>query len=189
VNVLLHVCCGLCLAGPLRALREEGAEVGAFFFNPNIHPLIEFRRRLKSAAVAAEALEVPFHAVDEYGLRVFLDKVDWRSAGRCADCYDLRMAGAAEAAARAGSDAFTTTLLVSAHQKHRLVKAAGRRAAEVLGVEFLCRDWRNLVEESDAWARRRSLYRQQYCGCIFSECERYRDTNVHRRKPPTETGK
>jgi len=183
------VCCGLCLAGPLEALRDEGINVRAVFFNPNIHPLIEFRRRLKSAAVAAEVLDVPIELVDEYGLSEFLARVDWAGSNRCADCYDFRMSATAKRALRTGSDAFTTTLLASTHQKHDLVRAAGLRAAGEHRVDFLCRDWRHLAAGSHAWARRRSLYRQQYCGCIFSEYERYAGTNLHRYRPQTESGK
>jgi predicted adenine nucleotide alpha hydrolase (AANH) superfamily ATPase len=182
VKVLLHVCCGLCLAGPVEALRAEGRGIKVFFHNPNIHPLIEFRRRLKSAAVAADALKAPILIDETYGLEAYLESVDWKGPKRCLDCYDMRLSETARKAVEGGFDEFTTTLLTSTHQDHKAIREAGKRAEERFGVSFLYRDWRGLCDASNDLAGRLSLYRQQYCGCIFSEYERYRDTNLHRYK-------
>jgi len=181
--ILLHVCCAECLLGPLDALRQRGF-VG-LFYNPNIHPLIEFRRRLKAVKVLAEQLRVEVVCDEAYGLWDFLERVDWHRQdedgrrARCRGCYRLRLQRTAELAAERNLDAFSTTLLVSRHQMHDAVRQVGEEVARETGVPFAYHDWRHLADHGHDEARRRSLYRQQYCGCVFSEHERYRDTGLH----------
>ena len=176
MRTLIHICCGPCLGGPLEALRLEGFEVSGCFFNPNIHPLLEFRKRLKAVRVFQET--DPLHIVieDEYGLERFLREVEPLNPERCERCVALRLGHTARLAAKLGAPSFTTTLLVSRHQKHEAVRLAGERAAQEAGVKFLYRDFRPLADRSHEIARQRRLYRQSYCGCVFSEAERYRDT-------------
>ena len=192
--LLVHVCCAECLLGPLEELRRRG--FAAYFYNPNIHPLLEFRRRLKAVKLLAHDLKLDLLCDEEYGLRDFLERVDWRSQtspgparptgqpsqvqpNRCRGCYELRLAGTAETAAARGFAAFTTTLLASRRQNHDLVRQVGEEAARRYGVPFAYFDWRPLAEAGHQEAKRRSLYRQQYCGCIFSEFDRYQDTGLH----------
>lgn len=175
--ILVHVCCAECLLGPLDELRERGF-VG-YFYNPNIHPLIEFRRRLKAVRVVAEQLHLDCLCDESYGLWDFLDRVDYRSDDRCRGCYVMRLRRTAEVAREHGMEAFTTTLLVSRHQKHDLVRQVGRQIAEETGMPFAYYDWRHLSEAGHEEAKRRSIYRQQYCGCLFSEYDRYKDTGLH----------
>jgi len=179
-HVLLHTCCAVCLEAVLPALCEEGWAVTAFFFNPNIHPYREFEKRLRAVEVAAEMEKVTLVAENLYGLQTYLDHILPYGARRCRACYDLRLEVTAEEAADGGYDAFTTTLLASGHQAHADVKAAGEEAARKYGVEFLYRDWRDRLEAGKEAARRKSLYTQQYCGCIWSEYERFapRSENV-----------
>lgn len=179
MRILLHTCCGVCTIGPFRELSEEGHEVVGHFHNPNIHPLIEFRRRLKAQKVVAERLSVEMVYEEQYGLREYLEKVDWRGEGRCADCYRLRLARTAGQASEGGFDAFSTTMLASAHQKHELVRQVGRQCGGDQGVEFVYRDWRPLAQENHDRASELRLYLQQYCGCVFSEFERFKDTTKH----------
>jgi len=179
MRILLHVCCSVCATGPWLELQGEGHQVTAFFYNPNIHPLIEFRRRMKSLKVLQEHLPLSVVYEEQYGLREFLGSIDWASPDRCAGCYSLRMSRTAREAVRRGMDAFSTTLLTSRDQKHELVAEAGRRFGQEFGVEFIYRDWRNLAEENRRRAEKFRLYLQQYCGCIFSEYERFKDTVRH----------
>lgn len=175
MKVVLHACCAPCLAGVLPAFEGE---VSAFFYNPNIHPLLEFRKRLKAVDVLAERLGFPMEAVREYGLHRFLQLVGPAGEGRCPICYRERLERTAEHAARIGADAFSTTLLSSRHQDHEAVRRAGDAAAAKAGVRFLYMDLRHLADAGHEIAKKMSLYRQQYCGCIFSELDRYKDTNV-----------
>jgi predicted adenine nucleotide alpha hydrolase (AANH) superfamily ATPase len=177
MRLLIHVCCAPCLIGPLEALRQEGAQVSGFFYNPNIHPFLEFRKRVKALRVFSEKDDVPLEIVEEYGLEMFIrDVYRPERRERCRACHFLRLRRTAERAKEMGLDAFTTTLLGSPHQDHELLRESGERAAEAVGVSFLYRDFRPLHERSLEAARKRQLYLQPYCGCCFSEYERFRDT-------------
>jgi predicted adenine nucleotide alpha hydrolase (AANH) superfamily ATPase len=179
MTALLHICCAACAIEPFEQLTAQGQRVTGCFFNPNIHPLIEFRRRLKAVRVLQERLPLPVIYEEDYGLLAHLDAVDWHSAARCEGCYRLRLAHTARLAAERGFGVFTTTLLSSTHQDHDLIRRVGEAAAEQSGVQFLYADWRPLSERSHERARKMGLYVQAYCGCIFSEQERYRDTTLH----------
>lgn len=179
MKVLLHVCCGPCTIVPCEALAKEGHEVTGYFYNPNVHPFIEFRRRRKAQKVLQERLPIPVIYEEDYGLREFLKEVDWRTGERCADCYRLRLGRTAREAAVRDFDAFTTTLLGSTHQDHELVRRVAEASATEHGIEFLYRDWRPRAEEGHQRAGEMGLYLQNYCGCVFSEWERFRDTNRH----------
>ena len=177
MRTLIHICCAPCLIAPLESLRAEGIASAGFFYNPNIHPFLEFRRRIKALRVFLEADDLPVEIDAEYGLDLFVrEAYDPNRRTRCENCYSLRLHRTAVKAREEGFDNFTTTLLVSPHQDHDLVRETGLRAAEEAGINFLYRDFRPLDERSHELARRRMLYRQSYCGCCFSEYERYRNT-------------
>ena len=176
---LVHACCAPCLCALLDALREEGHVPTALFHNPNIHPLLEFRR-LKAVQVLADRERLPLIAHDAYGLEEFLDALGAERArlGRCLACYGMRLEATARAAAEHGFPRFTSTLLVSPQQDRDALCDLGHTAARRHGVAFDDTDRRHLHEPGLERARRLQLYRQQYCGCIFSEDDRYRDTAV-----------
>ena len=177
MKTLIHVCCTPCLIAPLRALRDDKIEVSGFFYNPNIHPFLEFRKRIKALRVFLEGDDVPMDIDEEYGLEKFVREIYHpQKHRRCFNCYSARMEQTARRARESGIETFTTTLLVSPHQNHDLVREAAERASEKTGVAFLYRDFRPLHELSHREAKRKMLYLQQYCGCCFSEYERYRDT-------------
>jgi len=184
MKVLLHICCATCAIEPFEQLTAEGHQVTGCFINPNIHPLIEFRRRLKSVKVLQEHLPMPVIYDEDYGLQVYLDTVDRHGPARCEGCYRLRLGRTARRAVEGGFGAFTTTLLSSAHQNHDLVRRIGEEAAEQSGSAFLYADWRPLAERGHERARKMHLYMQSYCGCIFSEYERFADTARHIYKGP-----
>lgn len=174
MKTLLHACCGPCSVQCVASLRQEGVEPTLFWYNPNIHPFTEYRSRKASLLELArrENLEVVLR--DEYGLRPFLNEIcpDWDK--RCATCYRLRLEEAASHAADHGFESFSTTLLISPYQNHELLSQTGEEAAKRHGVTFLYRDFRPLFREGQRQAREMGLYMQKYCGCIFSEEERYR---------------
>ncbi len=179
MRILLHTCCAICFIGPHEKLTDEGHAVTGYFYNPNIHPMIEFRRRLKAVKVLRDRLKVDIICEEDYGLRSFLRTADWEQDHRCVDCYRMRLAHTARIAREKGFDAFTTTLFTSTHQDHSLITEVGCEAAQKHGIEFLQRDWRDLHDYNQSEAKRMNLYRQQYCGCIFSEKERYQNTKRH----------
>jgi len=176
--LLVHVCCGECVAAILEPLRRLGPFT-LYFHNPNIQPLIEFRRRAKSVQTLAdhEGLQV---LVDmRYDPKQWLGAVPWDRPDRCLACYRLRLGETARMAAERDFAAVTTTLLASVHQDHDAVRAVGQDEAAARGVAFHYEDWRPLAERGHEEAKRRSLYRQQYCGCLFSEEERFAPTRLH----------
>ena len=178
-SVLLHTCCAVCLPGTLRCLQEEGFRVKGYFYNPNIHPLLEFRKRLKAVKVMNERLKIPFHYSNKYGLHMFLALLEGRhGTGRCKICYEHRLAVTARFARLNGFDGFTSTLLVSHEQHHEMIRELGNSIAEREGMEFVYRDFRPFMEEGKETARRVNVYRQQYCGCIFSEEDRFKDSGT-----------
>jgi predicted adenine nucleotide alpha hydrolase (AANH) superfamily ATPase len=181
MRVLLHICCAPCCIGPFEQLTGEGHEVGGHFCNPNIHPFIEFRRRMKALKVLQERMPINVVYEETYGLPDYLAAVRWsgEAAERCADCYRLRLARTAEQAAVRGFSAFTTTLLGSVQQDHELIRRVGEECAREAGVEFHYADWRPVADECHRRAREMKLYLQSYCGCVFSEWERFRDTARH----------
>jgi hypothetical protein len=181
VKVLLHICCGPCAIVPFEELSDQGHQVTGYFYNPNVHPLIEFRRRLKAAKVLQERVPIEVIYEEDYGLEEFLEAVAWEAGApeRCRTCYRLRLERAAHRAAEGDFDAFTTTLLGSTHQHHRAVLEVGRESARRHGVDFVEADWRPRAGEGHERAGNMQLYRQSYCGCIFSEYERFRDTTRH----------
>jgi predicted adenine nucleotide alpha hydrolase (AANH) superfamily ATPase len=180
VKKLLHVCCANCLSDVVDAVAGEGDEVVLLFANPNIHPLVEFRRRRKSVRLLAERLGLALEE-DPYGLFEFLEAVksSWREGdggARCRACYRLRLGRAAERAKEIGADAFTTTLLVSREQDREGVVEAGSAAARQWGVSLEAPDLREFHGSDAARPKDLKLYKQGYCGCVFSEEERFRDS-------------
>jgi predicted adenine nucleotide alpha hydrolase (AANH) superfamily ATPase len=175
MRVLLHICCGPCAIVPIRELRAEGHEVDGAFVNPNIHPLLEYRRRLEAAREVARALDVELVRIDDYGLLEFLDEIGPRRPARCLACYRMRLRRVASLAGEAGYDAFTTSMLVSTHMDHDGIRRVGDEVGHEAGVEFLYRDFRPLVMDGVRESKKMATYRQQYCGCIYSERERFDD--------------
>ena len=176
MNLLLHICCACCLCAPLNELRKEGFRVTGLFYNPNIHPFLEFRRRLKALRVFQESDPIPVVYQEEYGIREYLKSVNYEGDDRCADCYAMRLKFAADYAKRSGFDAFTSTMLFSVYQNHEQLKMISENLSKEYEINFVYRDYRYLSECSHDIAREKMIYRQGYCGCVFSEYERYKDT-------------
>ena len=173
MKILLHICCANCAIYPLEWMREKVEEVVGFFFNPNIHPYQEYQKRLDALKHYSEGVELKVIYRDEYLLEEFLRNVSQKPEKRCSYCYSLRLRATAQEAKEKGFDQFSTTLLQSTQQDHALIKETGERFAEEFGIPFFYEDfrqgWRRGVEVSKAMG----LYRQQYCGCVYSEKERF----------------
>jgi predicted adenine nucleotide alpha hydrolase (AANH) superfamily ATPase len=174
--------------GCIRGLEEEGIRPVLFWYNPNIHPWTEYRSRRDCLEGLARSENLELLKVDEYGLRPFVRAavaLETRTgveagaegaggpAGRCDYCYRLRLEKTAELARQGGYDCFSTTLLISPHQRHEDIKRAGEELADRYGPQFFYRDFRPRFREARLRAREQGFYLQKYCGCIFSEEERY----------------
>jgi hypothetical protein len=172
-KLLLHVCCGPCAIYPLARLREQGWAPHGYFFNPNIHPFGEYLRRRDTLADFARLENWPVIFAGEYPLEDYFRGVVYREGERCRFCYALRLRQAARVAKKGRFDAFSTTLLVSPFQQHELVRESGEAAAAEYGVPFYYEDFRAGFRDGVARSRELGMYRQQYCGCVFSERERF----------------
>jgi len=176
MKLLFHCCCAPCATACVEDLRGEGLEPELFWYNPNIHPYIEYKSRLQALVQFAAANGLRMETADEYGLRFFIRTVFHEmdnTKARCELCYRVRLEKTASFAAEKGFGSFCTSLLVSPYQNHDAVRAVGEEAAAKYGVEFLYRDFRPRFRDGQARARSLGLYMQKYCGCIFSEEERY----------------
>jgi predicted adenine nucleotide alpha hydrolase (AANH) superfamily ATPase len=173
MKIVLHACCGPCTVYPLEQLRRKGMEVQGFFYNPNIHPFQEFKRRLAALDDLALQMHCKVEAVREYGLRDYLRRVVFHEDSRCGICYEMRLARTAEYAARTGADAFTTTLLYSKYQNHKQICRLAEQLSRQYDVSFYYQDFRTGWQEGIDRSIEMGLYRQPYCGCIYSEQERY----------------
>jgi len=171
MRIVLHICCGVCAAGAAAALAEEGNQVLGYFCNPNIHPAEEYQRRLQAACQAAEKLGFPLEAgpyePEEWLKKTELLNAEPEGGKRCQLCYRFRLESTYLHLKECGADAFTTTLTISPHKPAATINKIGR---EIGGEKFLARDFKKkegfkrAMESAKEWG----LYRQNYCGCIFS---------------------
>jgi predicted adenine nucleotide alpha hydrolase (AANH) superfamily ATPase len=199
MKLLLHTCCAPCSIKCIDSLAEEQIKPALFWYNPNIHPFTEYRSRRDTLVKYAADAGLELINDDEYGLRSFIRGLyaenvmpeesftdgspqdflqsDYRPQDygpqRCAYCYRLRLEKTAARAVEDGYDYFSTTLLISPYQNHDLIRQIGEELGDTYGVKFLYRDFRPLFRAGQAKARELGLYMQKYCGCIFSEEERY----------------
>ena len=173
MRLLLHMCCGPCALYPVRYLRDQGFEVYGHFYNPNIHPYSEFAKRMETLQKWAMENELQMIYNDDYKLEEYLQSVVFREKGRCQVCYNMRLRQTALVARNGKFDYFSTTLLISPFQKHEMIKATGEAVGQEYGVSFYYADFRPGFKEAVVESKAEGMYRQQYCGCIYSEKERY----------------
>jgi predicted adenine nucleotide alpha hydrolase (AANH) superfamily ATPase len=175
----------------VEALRTEDIRPDLFWYNPNIHPYMEYKARRDTLVRFAADSELQLLMEDDYGLRSFIADVyphfenrsdgvapgdgspDVAGSPRCAVCYRTRLDKTAAYAAAHGYDCFSTTLLISPYQKHETIREIAGEAVEKYGIPFFYRDFRPGFREGQKQARDQGFYMQKYCGCIFSEEERY----------------
>jgi len=154
-------------------MREAGHEITGFFYNPNIHPYKEYRMRLDTLKDYAQKIGLSIIYKDEYNLEEFLRHLVYREALRCRFCYYLRLKETAWRAKESNFEAFTTTLLISPYQDHNLIQEVARSVGAEAGISFHYEDFRAGYHEGIQISKEYGLYRQAYCGCIYSEKERY----------------
>lgn len=172
-SVLLHVCCAPCAIFPLAELKNKGHRIAGFFYNPNIHPCSEHEKRKEEAEKYFKESGLNLISGD-YDMDRYFQFVTYNETRdkRCPICWWMRLECAAKFAKENGFDAFTTTLLGSPYQDHGLLKEIGEDIAGKAGVKFHYQDFRAGFRDSMETAKSKGIYRQNYCGCIFSEKER-----------------
>ena len=175
MKIVLHICCGVCAGGVAQILQSEGHEVEGFFYNPNIYPEEEYFRRLEAAKNVAdragfELQEAPYHP-ETWHERTQALKYEPEGGQRCALCYRIRLNETFQYMLSTGADMFTTTLTVSPHKPALQVNTAGY---EVGAERYLSRDFKKKdgFKKTMDMAKQWGIYRQTYCGCIYSMKER-----------------
>jgi predicted adenine nucleotide alpha hydrolase (AANH) superfamily ATPase len=178
-RLLLHTCCAPCSTYSVVHFRERGWDVTGFWYNPNIHPFLEHEERRRGMESYSARVLLPMVWSEEYEMPRFLREVAERVAKpeRCAVCYRMRLKRTVAMARQFGCDAFSTTLLISPYQDHSLLRQVGDDVGASQGIPFLCEDLRAGWSQRCRLTKEYGLYRQQYCGCIYSEWERYRDAD------------
>jgi len=178
---------------PFRVLNDEGYEIKGFWFNPNIHPFDEHSLRLQSIKDLANrwGIDVIYEGYDPavyfsmFGMHEITETEEVEIPSnlkvpiRCASCYNLRLRRAAEIAHEMDLDAFTTTLLISPYQDFEQIVKIGKSLADEYGIRFYLKDFRVYFKDAQSLSRELGLYRQRYCGCIFSKVERERRLKSH----------
>ena len=176
MKLLLHVCCGPCACGAIPVWQQKGIELTGFFYNPNIHPLLEYRRRLEGAKETAAATGTALVVDESYDPEVWFAAVSGDEGSRCERCIGMRLDRAAQRGPGAGLRGLLHQPLhqsLAGPRGHPVQRRVG--AAEKHGVAFVYEDLRAQYPESRRISRERGIYRQKYCGCLVSEWERYRD--------------
>jgi predicted adenine nucleotide alpha hydrolase (AANH) superfamily ATPase len=162
---------------PIKVLRDEGYDITGFWYNPNIHPYQEYKMRLGAVKEMSERLSLEMIYHDSYDLEAFLRKVVYREDVRCGICYGIRLKAVADEASNRGFRTFTSTLLYSKYQDYDGIIEIGENIGKGYGLEFYKRDFRVGWEEGKKVSIEMGFYRQKYCGCIYSEKERYLERN------------
>jgi hypothetical protein len=183
MKLLLHACCGPCALYPLSVIREEGIkDVCCYFYNPNIHPYKEFKKRIQALLTVSKCNNVETIYERKYELTDFLRKIVFHENERCHICYNIRLQKTVEYAKAHGFNSFTTSLLYSRYQDHNFIIDRCVHLARISGLDFFYRDfregWQKGIEESKSL----DIYRQSYCGCIYSEQESF-DKTLRKRLP------
>ena len=173
-KLLMHTCCAPCSVYCVDVLRDEGIEPTLYWYNPNIHPYIEYKNRRDSLIEYSKMMNLNLIIEEEYGLDEFCRNVINDLTNRCSlYCYPVRLRKLFEYASSHGYDTVTSTLLYSIYQKHDIIKKIMEDLEKEYNIKFLYRDFRVGFREGQDKAREMGLYMQKYCGCIFSEKDRY----------------
>ena len=174
MKLLMHTCCAPCSVYCIDSLRSEGIEPTVYWYNPNIHPYMEYKARRDCLKEYTQSIGVQAIFEEEYGLDKFCKNVIGNLKTRCIDyCYRVRLEQTAKYAKEHGFDTITTTLFVSPYQKHEELRQIAEEIAKKYELDLLYRDFRVGFREGQAKARELGLYMQKYCGCVFSEEDRY----------------
>jgi len=171
------------------SLRAEGIKPHLFWYNPNIHPFTEYKSRLESFCFFAADEKLEYDTDGDYGLACFLKTISScmdEKPERCEICYRMRLQRTASFASQNKFSSFSTTLLISPYQDHEKIRRIGEEEGEKHKVNFLYRDFRPFFREGQARARAEIFYMQKYCGCIFSEEERYQEKPAQKHKNAAE---
>ena len=176
-RLLVHTCCAPCICSIHQCLiKSKEYEVTGFWYNPNIHPFGEYQNRMMTLGYYSQETDLPVIWEREYSLEEWMEAIKDKYKNkeeRCVSCYRMRLETTAKRAKEEKFDSFSTTLLYSKFQMHEKIKELGQKLAHIYNIEFYYQDFRSGWKEGIKLSKKLNLYRQQYCGCIFSEKERF----------------
>ncbi len=173
MKLLLHICCAPCAIYPMETLMPDKFDVMGYFYGHNIHPYSECLKRRQTLESYASRIGLTVIYADGYDIENFLRNVAFREADRCTYCYHERLRCAALVAKRGKFDCFSSTLLYSKFQNHDAIRTIGVAVGKSVGVPFHYQDFRSGWKHGVEASKEMKMYRQSYCGCIYSEKERY----------------
>lgn len=176
-TLLLHACCAPCSSYVLEYLSGY-FDISLLFFNPNIYPMEEYRKRLNEVKrligemplkSEVKIIEGRYEPEEFFDIAKGLEQAQ-EGGERCFKCYRLRLEEAAKAAEKGGFDFFTTTLSISPHKNAQKLNEIGEELEKEYGVRYLYADFKKKegYKRSIELSRIYGLYRQNYCGCGFS---------------------
>ena len=174
-RVLLHICCAPDATYPFFYLNGRHYRVTGFFYNPNIHPITEYEKRLKEIVRFSNIVKMPL-IIGEYDVKDWFEYIkgteqEPEGGKRCYLCYKMRLEKTVQVAKKRGFDYFTTTLSISPHKRSDWIFEIGENLEKKYGVKFLKANFkkRNGFKSSVILSRYYKMYRQNYCGCVFSK--------------------
>ncbi len=171
-RLLLHMCCGACSSWPVEKIKADGYEVIGLFYNPNVQPREEYLRRLEAIKKVSQMMG--FKLIEGiYDEEKWLEKVkglenDPEGGKRCEVCFRMRLEQALDRAEKENADYFATTLSVSPHKNVKVINSIGKSLG---GDKFLEYDFKKSdgFKKTMDFSKTHEIYRQNYCGCIFSK--------------------
>lgn len=173
-KLLLHSCCGPCSTVVIERLKDR-FDVTVFYCNPNIEPLEEYEKRKEEQKKVCKFFSIPFVDVDydNASWHEFVSGLENEKEGgkRCEKCFVFRLKQTAEYAKTHNFELFATTLSVSPHKNTEVINAVGEQISKELGIEFLAESFKKKdgYLRSINLSKELNLYRQNYCGCLFSK--------------------
>lgn len=173
-KLLLHICCAPCLIVPAQYLSED-YDITALWYNPNIQPMTEYFKRVDAVRQYTLQTGIACEYIHEYDPVAFFRNVVYHEHARCAWCYAWRLKGVVNFALAHHFDCFSTTLLQSHQQDYDLIIKSGYGLTSGLSMVFLPFNFKDRWREGVVVSKQMSMYRQQYCGCVYSEYDRYHD--------------
>ena len=171
MKVLLHICCGVCVAGSAEQLVSEGHQLTGYYFNPNIHPVEEYAKRLQAAQTVTRIMKfeiiVPPYIPEKWLESTANLSKEPEGGKRCEVCFKIRLQSTYDYMRVNDFDVFTTTLTIGPQKSTETINRIGR---EIGGERFLVRDFKkhNGYQRAVQLAKQYQIYRQNYCGCIYS---------------------
>ncbi len=173
-KILLHICCGVCSSAVVEHLKKEDFEITGFFYNPNIQPQVEYEKRLDVAREVSRILDFPL-IEGEYDTGKWFELIrgleqEVEGAKRCKVCFKMRLDASHNKSEELDISQFVSTLSISPHKDTSIINRIGRNLAKE---RFLATDFKkdDSFKKTLAFAKKHNLYRQNYCGCIYSAKE------------------